>query len=162
YIYRVPPGLYTITPSDPKYVFNPPSRTISIASDDSVGNDFEGALLGPTPQPTVTSLSPNSTTVRLSASDPPLFLNVTGSNFVAGAKIYVNGVAMPTLFLSSTVLSASIPATSLQSGSTLQVTVQNPDPTLGISAMLPLLLTNPGPVLATVEPATFAMTPGVP
>jgi hypothetical protein len=142
-------------------VFNPQSRVVTITLDDSVGNDFDASLLGPTPKPTLLSISPTSIDAR-PGGGPPLLLTVTGSQFVAGAKVLLNGVEVPTQYLSPVLLNASVPSTLLEAGGTVQVTVRNPLPTLGISNALPLVVVNPGPFLASVEPASMAFTPGVP
>ena len=55
-------------------------------------------------------------------------LTINGSGFVQGAVVRVGTVAMPTTFVSSTVLTVPVTATLDQMGSTFPVTVTSPDP----------------------------------
>ena len=95
--------------------------------------------------PTLSSLSPNSAAV----GGPAFTLTVNGSNFVSGSVVRWNGAARPTTFVSSTRLTASIPASDIVNGGETQITVTNPGGgasnalTFGINAL-------------TVSPATVA------
>jgi hypothetical protein len=53
-------------------------------------------------------------------------LTVNGTNFTSGATVYVNGSSRTTTFVSSTQLTASIPAADVASAGTLAITVKNP------------------------------------
>jgi len=70
-------------------------------------------------QPTITSISPNQAT----AGGAAFILTVTGSNFVNGASVQWNGANLPTSFLSSTQLRASVQATSIAAAGAASVTV---------------------------------------
>ena len=93
--------------------------------------------------PTLTSLSPSTTPslVNPISSTAPLTLTANGSGFVSGSKVMWNGVAMTTTFVSSTQLTASIPATNFGTAEigTSFVFVLNPDST--VSAELPFTIT---------------------
>ena len=95
--------------------------------------------------PTLSSLSPADAAV----GGPAFTLTVNGSNFVSGSVVRWNGAARPTTFVSSTRLTASIPASDIASGGEAPITVTNPGGgasnavTFGINAM-------------TVSPATIA------
>ncbi len=97
---------------------------------------------GATP-PTLTSLSPSTapSIVNPSASTAPLTLTANGTGFVSGSKVLWNGVPMTTTFVSSTQLTASIPATEFGTAQigTSFVFVLNPDST--VSAELPFTIT---------------------
>ena len=73
--------------------------------------------------PVATSLSPSS----LPAGSGAFTLTVTGSTFLPGASIRWNGAVRPTTFVSTTQLSAAIPASDLTSSGAASVTVVNPD-----------------------------------
>jgi hypothetical protein len=101
---------------------------------------------GGSPAPTLTSLSPNTSTNGVSA---PITLTANGTNFVNGSVVLWNGTAMVTQFVSSTQLTAAIPAAYInvpsnyfdpESGvATAGVFVLNPD--LTISNQLPFTIT---------------------
>lgn len=74
------------------------------------------------PYPTVASTSPSTVAVG------SYTITVNGSGFVTGAVVKVNGVALPTTFVSATKLTATGTATSSQNGQYLPVDVVNPDP----------------------------------
>jgi hypothetical protein len=162
YLQTVAPGQYTIEPTDSRYLFFPPSRAVTIVQDDSIGNDFEGFLNGPSPKPALLSISPTTTEVRLTPNASPLFLTAAGSDFVPGAKLFLNNVAVPTQFVSETSLTASIPATSLEAGGALQVFVENPSPSFGPSGTVTLTVNNVGPILNSVDPASLTFDPAIP
>jgi hypothetical protein len=74
-------------------------------------------LLNPTP--VLTGISPSSTNLGSYS------ITLTGSQFVAGAQVLLNGAALTTTFVSSTQLTATGNATTAGTDS---VTVENPDP----------------------------------
>ena len=74
-------------------------------------------------------------------------ITVTGSQFIYGAQIFWNGVAVPTSFVSSTELAASISA--LNPG-TYSITVENPDPGAANSAAASEAV-GPGQVVLTIQ-----------
>jgi len=71
--------------------------------------------------PTLTSLSPTSTP----AGSAALTLAVKGGGFDANSTVLWNGAIRPTTFVSSSQLTAAIPATDLASPATAQVNVSN-------------------------------------
>jgi hypothetical protein len=72
--------------------------------------------------PAITSLNPSSTIVGV----PSVGLTVNGSNFLSSAVVQWNGKAVPTTFVSSTELTATIPALDVANIGTAWVTVSNP------------------------------------
>jgi len=78
---------------------------------------------GSTSAPTLTSLTPSSAT----AGGPAFTLTASGTNFVTGATVLWNGAARTTTFVSSTQLTASIPASDIAAADSVPVTVRNPD-----------------------------------
>ncbi len=132
-------GLYTA----PAIV--PVPNTVAITSTTAkFPNDPPGAVaigvLNPIPalkSVTPTAFSEGNTTVT-----------VNGSQFVYGAQILWNGAAVPTTFISSTQLVASIPA---PNPGTFPLAVRNPDPGSVTTAPISVKV-GPGQVVLTLEP----------
>lgn len=96
----------------------------------------------------VTDAPPTITSLRLSPGAGDGFvLSVSGTGFVAGGTIFVNGVAFPATFVSPTLVTVALPASAIPPTGSITVTV-----------------TNPGPTGATSNPAslTFCTAPGAP
>jgi hypothetical protein len=92
-----------------------------------------GSSMGtPNPVPVIQALSPNSS----QQSGPLVTLSVVGSNFVAGSSVQWNGSTLPTVFGSSNLLTANIPASDLVGPGPDAVTVANPGPGGGNSNSL--------------------------
>lgn len=102
------------------------------------------------PVPVLTSLSPTSATLN----SPAITLIVTGSNFVPGAQIKFNNVDRITSFLSSSQLTAQIPASQLNMAGTYDVSVTNPLPGGGPSNALSFTVSAPKPI-----PRTSSISP---
>jgi len=102
------------------------------------------------PVPSLTSISPSTTF----AGGPAFTLTVNGTKFVNGSVVQVNGSSRSTTFVSSTQLSAAIPASDIASAGTLSITVVNPAPGGGASAALSLVVNNPPPSLTSISPST--------
>ena len=112
-------------------------------------------FLAPT-LPTISSLSPSSTTAGAAA----FTLTVAGSNFISGATIQWNGASRTTTFISGTALSAAIPASDIVSSGTASVTVLNPSGE-GPSSAVSFTVTaanNPSPILTSVSTSGIGPT----
>src|SRR5262249_37679408 len=81
------------------------------------------------PSPTITNLNPSS----VIAGDPGFTLDVFGTGFVDGSTVQWNGAARATNFVSSTHLTATMPAGDTAAAGIVQVTVFNPLPGGGTS-----------------------------
>jgi hypothetical protein len=130
-----------------------PSPTVgpSNATNITVLNPIAGML----------AISPTTTTTRLEANSPGFLLTVDGFSFKPGATVQIEGFApVATTFLSSTRLTADIPAQALQIGGSFKVTVSNPAPTLGTSEAQPLLVYNLIPQLSGVDIGDLTFAPG--
>jgi hypothetical protein len=80
------------------------------------------------PTPGITGLSPAS----VAAGSSTFTLTVTGTGFVPGAQVQVNGSARTTApVVAATQLTAAVLATDVASVGTLTVTVVNPAPCVG-------------------------------
>jgi len=73
------------------------------------------------PPPAVSSLSPNSAI----AGSAAFTLTVNGSNFTSGAAVQWNATALTTTVVSSTQLTAAVPAALIASAGTINVTVSS-------------------------------------
>ena len=125
----------------PILVFNPlPGGGISAALDFTVNN----------PTPNITALSPAS---ALAGGDA-LTLTVAGTNFVNGAVVRLNGGDRTTSFVNATQLTAQVTAADIATAGTLAITVFNPAPGGGPSAVANLAINNPIPVLSSLSPAS--------
>jgi hypothetical protein len=74
------------------------------------------------PTPIISSLSPTST----AAGSATTTLTVSGSNFISTSTVQWNGAALTTNYVSSSSLTATIPAANLAFGGTYSITVANP------------------------------------
>ncbi|MGE0101264.1 MAG: PKD domain-containing protein [Blastocatellales bacterium] len=107
---------------------------------------------GNNPSPTLTSLDPAS-----ALQDSGAFtLTVNGTNFVPSSVVRWNGANRTTTYVSSTQVTAAIPATDISTAGTAQVTVFNPAPGGGTSNALTFTITapNPVPTLTSLSPST--------
>lgn len=102
-----------------------------------------------TPTPVISSISPTS----LSAGSSSQTITVTGSGFISASVIEVDGVAEVTTYVSSTELTATVPATQLASGSQLAVVVTNGSTTSSSGTPVNLVVNNPSPTIVSVTPA---------
>jgi hypothetical protein len=76
----------------------------------------------------------------LPAGSAALTLNVTGTNFVTGSTVLVNGTSRVTTFVSSTLLHATLLASDISHGGTLTITVSSPGPGGGLSGAITLAI----------------------
>jgi hypothetical protein len=101
------------------------------------------------PVPSLSSISPSS----VAAGTNGTTLTVTGSNFINGSVIQVNGSSRTTTFVGSTQLNANLPASDLAAGALLSITVSTPSPGGGTSAAVILTVTNPVPSISSISPS---------
>ena len=83
--------------------------------------------------PAISALSPNSGSWNSAA----FTMTVTGSGFVPGSVVQWNGTALTTTFVSSTQLTAKVPAVDTLAAGTQNVSVNNPGPEGGSSPATP-------------------------
>ncbi len=110
--------------------------------------------------PVLSQASPASLTV----GGPTATINVTGQNLVSTSVVQWNGSALPTAFVSSTSLNATVPASDLTTVGTVEVTIYTPPIGGGASAaisfaILPPPTTNAGGVLNSAS-STPNLVPG--
>ena len=116
------------------------------------------------PVPRLTSISPSVMVAPVAIDAQPLHLTVNGDGFFQDpnnstvfAIVSVDGTPVLTEFVSTTQLTATVPASLVVHAGVRGVSVSNPAPTLASSDMLPLFVSNPAPVIASINagPITY-------
>jgi hypothetical protein len=102
--------------------------------------------------PTVTSLAPNS----VAAQGASFTLTVTGSGYMAGATVRWNAHALTTALLSSTQLTAAVPASLIATAGIALVDVSAGSGTFSNAAMIRITAAPP-PTLVSINPATVIL-----
>jgi hypothetical protein len=109
--------------------------------------------IGPAIAPlAVSSISPASATV----GGPGFTLTVNGSGFVPGSQVTFNLNKVPTTFINSTQLTASIPASAIAIAGNPYVIVTNPDGFASVAVTF--TVNNPQPVGGSVSAGSNALT----
>lgn len=98
------------------------------------------------PVPSLTSISPNTAP----AGSPATTITATGANFLASSTIVWNGSALITSYVSSTTLTALVPASDLTSAGTVPVTISNPAPGGGTSSAVNFTIGTGAQVVTTL------------
>jgi hypothetical protein len=101
----------------------------------SVSNALEFRVNNPVPQ--IASISPGSAM----AGAAPLFLAVSGSSFVSGATLLLNGSPRPTTPQAGTQLLTTLSASDLAAAQSITVAVANPEPSAGPSNQIAFTIT---------------------
>src|SRR5438067_1194781 len=104
------------------------------------------------PVPTITSISPTSTT----AGSAQFTLTVNGTKFVSTSTVNWNGSALTTTFVSSIKLTAIVPAANVATAGTASITVVNPPPSGGTSNSVTFTISNPVPTTTSISPTCTA------
>ena len=100
------------------------------------------------PKPTLVSLNPSS----VSAGSAAFNLTVYGTEFSPGAVVNWNGVALATTVVSTTQLTAAVPAADVAAGGSIPVTVTDP----GIAPTSPMTFTVNPTLVSSVQPDYIA------
>lgn len=87
------------------------------------------------PLPAIRSISPGS----VPAGSEPVQLTVDGGNFQSGAQVRANTAALPTTFISSSRVSATVPVSIVSSPGSYAITVVNPNGALSNSVIFTVL-----------------------
>jgi hypothetical protein len=125
----------------------PGNYPLTIAAKNGSLSYFAYATLTITPPtPSLSSLSPNSVT----AGAPALSLAVNGSGFASGATVQWNGSPLSTTYMSAGQVTASVPASLINTQGSATVTVVNPG---GVSSnALTFTINPPNPSLLSLSP----------
>ena len=79
-------------------------------------------------------------------------LTVQGSGFLSTSTVQWNGTPLVTTFVSGSQVTAAIPAASITTSATAQVTVTNPSPGGGVSSAASFTVNAAAPVLTAISP----------
>jgi subtilisin family serine protease len=111
-----------------------------------------GSVAPPTnPVPNITSLSPSSAPI----GGPAFTLTVNGTGFLPTSSVTFNLFKQPTTYVSSTRLTAEIPAKAIaQSGTSTYVWVNNPAPGGGQSQAVVFPLSSGVPTITSISPSS--------
>lgn len=104
---------------------------------------------GPAPAPTLSALSPSSATAGAAAFS----MTLSGANFTASSQVLWNAAALSTTFVSSTQLTALVPAADIAAAGNAAVTVLNPGSPATSSNPLSFTIQAGPPSLSSVSPA---------
>ena len=145
-------GKYTAPATLP----NPNSISIEAASSSDKSLSGKSMITLENPVPTVTGVSPTAVAVG------NFSITISGSKFVSGAKVMFGTQALTTKFVSSTQLTATGTATTAQQGTSIQVTVVNPDPGSIASSTTAVKVNAPQTpqIVVKVTPASAQLHPG--
>lgn len=127
---------------------NPPPRPIDSKPDPVTPDDA--------PVPQITSISPEKGVLN----DVGPTITVNGALFVARSKVLVDGVDIPTSFVSDTELNATIPDDKLKAVAQLKVSVTTSAPGGGTSNEAVFAVENPKPELTGMSPLSVATGAG--
>ncbi len=102
------------------------------------------------PVPTLASLSPASAI----AGGAAFTLTANGTNCNTQTRVMWNGVALTTTFVSTTQVTAAVPAANIATAGSIIVRLNNPTPGGGSSGSLTFTVNNPVPTLASLSPTS--------
>ena len=129
-----------VTPTTARSLVNIVYATPALYETDPTPNSAQTTTTVNNPVPAITTLNPAEAILN----GPAFSLTVNGSNFVTGAVVRWNGVALSTVRVSSTQLTAAVPAANLAlpAPGSAAITVFNPDPggVESIAKILPINL----------------------
>jgi hypothetical protein len=141
-------------------IANPGTANVTVLNELSGGGITGGTpssssqpfTIGNFPVPTLTSIQPSSAT----AGGAGFTLTANGTNFVQGSTVNWGSSALVTTFVSSTKLTAAVPASDIASAGNFNVTVVNPGPGGGPSSPQTFTVNNPVPVVTSISPTSAA------
>lgn len=106
----------------------------------------------PNPVPIIDSIGPTG----WPQGDSGITLTVFGSNFVQASAVRVDAADRATIYRSSSVLEAELPAADFAESGVLQITVRNPPPGGGTSNAAPLTVESPSGMATSSERPVWA------
>jgi hypothetical protein len=135
----------------------PGSAAITVVNPSPGGGTSPAASLGiVNARPVLTGINPTSTV----AGSGAITLGITGNSFAAGSVVQVAGTPLPTSFLNSRNLSATVPPSMLAVPRTLDVRISNPAPGGGVSEVALTLQVTPPTLAAAVLPGSRSVQVG--
>ncbi|MDE2439314.1 MAG: hypothetical protein KGN01_08045, partial [Patescibacteria group bacterium] len=103
------------------------------------------------PVPVFTTVLPDSATV----GDGNTTITLTGTNFVSGSIVRLDGTDLGTAYVNSTQLTATVASSSLLAAGTKSISVFNPTPGGGTSGLRMFTINNPTPTISSISPSTI-------
>jgi hypothetical protein len=142
----------TITAADLSSAGTDSITVLNPAPGGGTSNAASFAVIANNPVPSISSISPTSTSSGL----PAFTLTVNGSGFINASTIYWNGAALPTTYTSATSLSAQVAASYIAVAGSVSITVQSPTPGGGKSnaASFAINQSNPLPTISSLAPTS--------
>ena len=113
------------------------SASVSVTGLNGTSNSLTFTITSP--PPVISMLSPNAAYVGSSG----FTLTVTGSGFVQGSAVQVNGTSQPTIFVNSQTLTTTIAAASLAAAGQLSIDVIQPGGVTSATVALPISYSTP-------------------
>jgi hypothetical protein len=126
---------------------------VNVTVSNPIPNDGDSAPVTFTvanPIPSISKITPSS----VLTGSPAFTMIVNGSQFALGAMIKWNGVPLATTFDSFTQLEAQVPQADLQTAGTASIIVSNPSPWGKNSLPATFTITNPIPILLSINPSS--------
>jgi YVTN family beta-propeller protein len=138
----LPAGTY-IAPS-----VSPGAVTITATSAaDTSASASASVSFGTASDPTLSSIAP--TTTQENSVQQDIYLN--GANFLSTSKVLVSGVPVPTIFLTSSLLRATIPSAELSTTGAVQILVQRQNGDISLPATLTVNPSRPALVASSPD-----------
>jgi len=137
---------------DSNAVLGPRNIVLANLAPGGGADTLKSAFTVSNPMPTVTAIAPDSAQVKSS----PLVLTVTGTNFVPGSAMRFGALSLTTTLVSRSRLTATIPASELDTARSFSVDVITPTPGGGTSNSKTFNVQNLKPTLTGIAPASSA------
>jgi hypothetical protein len=102
------------------------------------------------PTPTLNTIAP----AFILVGSPATTVSVTGTNFVSGVVLGVNGSPRNTTYVSATELSAALTTDDFSTANPVLLNVINPQPGGGASGTSALRVQNPAPAISSISPSS--------
>jgi hypothetical protein len=149
-------GSYTLTAEAIGYTITPSAHDFSITTESSRDNDFDASLI----VPAITELTPSAAP----SLSPALDLVIRGGPFIAGSVAVMGTSVLATTVSSSQFLTATVPATLLQSARQFELVVRNVGVAGNSVSSAPVIFTvgNPPPTLVSLEGQPDPLIAGAP
>ncbi len=141
---KVVNGTQLTAPVTASLIASPGTITVAVNSGGSLSGTITFAINALTP--TLKTISPTSAT----ASGAAFTLTANGTSFMQASQLEWNGAALPTTFISSTQLTASITGSLIASPGTASIVVNSG----GASSSAATLTINPPPAITSLSPSS--------
>jgi uncharacterized repeat protein (TIGR01451 family) len=103
------------------------------------------------PTPTINSITPSSLVAGSSAQT----ITVAGTGFISSSGINLNGAALATTYVSSTSVTAAVPASAITADGTAKISAANPSPGGGTSAIQNYIISVPVAAMTSLSPQSI-------